>query len=272
MSGEMSPDPDKDEESDDESDDGVKIEGAYDPAAYADLDVGGDIKELFSYIERYAAQTQEIETRLKPFIPDYIPAVGDIDAMIKVGPPNADQPDYTDLGLGLVVLDEPCAAQSDPTVLDLQLRSISKTKTGKAVAVKAVRGGADGAKVVENWVQSISDIHRDKPPQSVSYSSQMPEIDTLMQEWPPEFEALLKSVQLPSAELNVNLEQYTSIISALCDIPVHKGNPKARIEALHLLFTLYSEFKTNEHFRTREDSDGADEELPPTAEAEVMVM
>ncbi len=33
---------------------------------------------------RYTPQTIELEHKLKPFIPDFIPAVGDIDAFIKV--------------------------------------------------------------------------------------------------------------------------------------------------------------------------------------------
>lgn len=33
---------------------------------------------------RYTPQAIELDHKLKPFIPDYIPAVGDIDAFIKV--------------------------------------------------------------------------------------------------------------------------------------------------------------------------------------------
>ena len=33
---------------------------------------------------RYTPQKVDLETKFKPFIPDYIPAVGDIDAFIKV--------------------------------------------------------------------------------------------------------------------------------------------------------------------------------------------
>ena len=43
------------------------------------------------------------------------------------------RPDGKPDNLGLNVLDEPCAKQSDPTVLDLQLRSISKQTNLKAV-------------------------------------------------------------------------------------------------------------------------------------------
>jgi len=33
---------------------------------------------------RYTPQTIELDHKLKPFIPDFIPAVGDIDAFLKV--------------------------------------------------------------------------------------------------------------------------------------------------------------------------------------------
>jgi intraflagellar transport protein 46 len=77
---------------------------------------------------RYTPQAIELEHKLKPFIPDFIPAVGDIDAFIKITRPDS-KPDE----IGLKVLDEPCAKQSDPTVLDLHLRSISKQTNLKAV-------------------------------------------------------------------------------------------------------------------------------------------
>lgn len=57
--------------------------GMYDPSEYDNLNVAPDIKELFQHIMRYTPQTIDLETRFKPFIPEYIPAVGDIDAFIK---------------------------------------------------------------------------------------------------------------------------------------------------------------------------------------------
>ena len=43
------------------------------------------------------------------------------------------RPDGAQDMIGLTVLDEPCARQSDPTVLDLQLRAISKQTTAKQI-------------------------------------------------------------------------------------------------------------------------------------------
>ena len=76
-------------------------EGMYDPAEYSNLQVSGEIKELFQYMGRYKPHAIELETKMRPFIPDYIPAVGDIDSFVKVPRPDgkADQ-------LGLAVVDE----------------------------------------------------------------------------------------------------------------------------------------------------------------------
>ncbi|XP_022236410.1 uncharacterized protein LOC106476969 isoform X3 [Limulus polyphemus] len=56
----------------------------YDSADYEHLRVSVEVKELFQSISRYNTQTIELDHKLKPFIPDFIPAVGDIDAFLKV--------------------------------------------------------------------------------------------------------------------------------------------------------------------------------------------
>jgi len=119
--------------------------------------VSADLKELFHHISRYTPQIVELDTKLKPFVPEYIPAIGDIDAFLKVCgcvgfhyailvrhvlPPSlphilltyqVSRPDNKTESLGLTVLDEPRAKQSDPTVLDLQLRALTKQPTVKPV-------------------------------------------------------------------------------------------------------------------------------------------
>ncbi|CAN0149043.1 unnamed protein product, partial [Phaeothamnion confervicola] len=74
----------------------VKLEGAYNPDDYANLNVGADIKDLFHYIQRYKPHEVDLETSLKCFVPDYIPAVGDMDAFVKVPRPDGKT---DDLGL-----------------------------------------------------------------------------------------------------------------------------------------------------------------------------
>ena len=86
------------------------------------------MQDLFQYIGRYKPHNIELDTKLKCFVPDYIPSVGEIDAFLKIPRPDGDNDN-----LGLKLLDEPAATQSDPTVLDLQMRA-----TAKKVAMCAI--------------------------------------------------------------------------------------------------------------------------------------
>ena len=58
----------------------------------------------------------------KPFIPDYIPAVGEVDAFLKMPKPDAKEED-----LGIIVLDEPALNQSDDGVLQMKYIQLKKT-------------------------------------------------------------------------------------------------------------------------------------------------
>ena len=167
---------------------------------------------------------------------DFIPAVGDIDAFIKIPRPDGHAED-----LGRKTMDEPSAQQSDPSVLDLQLRAVGKTTSKKELTVKKVKGDQEA---IEKWIRDISDLHRSKPPPTVVYNRPMPDIDLLMQEWPSEVESLLRGTGcLPNAELEANLNDYVDLICSMTDIPVYKN----RIQSLHVLFSLYLSFKQSPH-------------------------
>ena len=78
------------------------------------------------------------------------------------------------------MLDEPAAAQSDPSVVELQLRVVTKRSAVRAGRVKRVpRDGSIAT--IDKWIRDISDLHRTKPPPSVQYSKPMPDIDNLME-------------------------------------------------------------------------------------------
>ena len=237
-------DDDEEDEEDEEDDDDDDVaapppDGMYDPSEYEHLNVSQDVRELFTHIMRYTPQSVELETKFKPFIPEYIPAVGDIDAFLKVKRPGGEEE-----SLGLTVLDEPSAKQSDPSILDLQLRAVMKQSTQKTQVIKKIENGEKNSKAIDKWIKDISDLHRSKPPPTVHYSKTMPDLDQLMQEWPTELENMLKVVGLPHAGFDCDTHTYVDIICALLDIPVYKS----RIHSLHVLFSLYSVFKQSQHF------------------------
>lgn len=48
---------------------------------------------------------------------------------------------------------------------------------------------------------------------------------------------------LPSVDIALSLEDYVRVVCAILDIPVYEG---CMVESLHVLFTLYLEFKNNQ--------------------------
>ena len=130
------------------------------------------------------------------------------------------RPDDKAETLGLTVLDEPSAKQSDPNVLELHMRVVSKQSSSKARKIKKVVGHDVGS--MEKWIRDISDLHRSKPAPTVHYHKSMPDIDSLMQEWPADLEDLLKLTDIPLSDLSADLSTHVDIVCSLLDIPRYK--------------------------------------------------
>ena len=160
----------------------------YNPASFAGVALDADVLAM---ITSFVPSRVELFPALAPFFPDYLPAAGAIDACVR--PP---RPDGRECELGTRRLDEPAPLQSDPTVLDLQLRALSKTSGLEPVAVRALEHAEKNPKEILKWVASIAELRRSAPPPSVHYSRPMPEIEALMQEWPASFEQLLRQVRV----------------------------------------------------------------------------
>jgi intraflagellar transport protein 46 len=165
------------------------------------------------------------------------------------------RPDNKPDDLGLKFLDEPSSTQSDPTVLELQLRALSKKVQYGDVVVRSIEDAAKNPAAIDRWIQSISDLHRTKPPPQVFYKKPMPDIDALMDVWPSDFETALEKMSLPSPDLDMSLAEYAKLLCALLDIPTY-DNP---IESIHLMFSLFIEFRNNPHFQAQGGGHGGDQ-------------
>jgi intraflagellar transport protein 46 len=228
----------------------------YNPADWADVNSRAppDVRELFTLITRHNPAPVILEAKLRPFIPDFAPAVGDIDAFLKV-----DRPDAAKESLGLVELDEPSLAQSDPTVLDMRLRRDARKAGLDPIAVRSIENADKNPQRVLTWLQNVEAVHRDNPPVGVTYAKPMPTIETLMRVWPAQFEQALKTgggtaALLPPGDINLGVADFAKVACALLDVPVHEGRS---VESLHLLFSLYAEFKSNSQHFSNNDAAGA---------------
>ena len=82
----------------------------------------------------------------------------------------------------------------------------------------------------------------------VHYKRNMPDIDSLLDVWPEEFEQALKTLKLPSPDLDLTLLEYSKTLCAILDIPTYE-NP---VESLHQMFSLYMDFRNNPHLQARD--------------------
>ncbi|XP_050506004.1 intraflagellar transport protein 46 homolog isoform X1 [Diabrotica virgifera virgifera] len=261
---------DSDDSENDEKDN-MTIPGEYDPKMYENLEVNDEIKELFKYISMYVPQQVNPTYKFKPFIPEFIPAVGDIDAFLKIYPPETtidDEPCKEKFEhLGLTVLDEPASNQSDPAVLYLQLKAASGKagrKNDENVVVKKIENIEKSAKTIDKWIKDISDLHKSKSSVVVRYSEPMPDLDDLMQEWPEEMEADLKKHGFPNPD-NKSLQDYIKTVCDTFQIPL----AKKKVQSLYLLFCLYGAIKQTQLYKTT--SNGSDK-ITESKEADQLVL
>ena len=212
----------------------------YNPQDYAFLNskVSREVRDLFSHITAYTPATIECPAKLRPFIPEYIPCVGDIDTFCKVPRPD-ERPD----NLGLVVVDEPSCNQSNPAVIKIGLQ-YTVGKQDRETFVDSVEDAQHRPQVIDKWIADIKKLPKQLP--TVTYTKPMPPIEQLMQIWPQEFEEMLASdVAIPGPGIDLDIQQYVRVLCAILDIPTYTN----LVESLHVMFTLYLEFRANQHFQ-----------------------
>lgn len=206
-----------------------------------------ELAPIFNLVSQFQPPVLELSPHFKPFLPDLVPAIGSIDAFIKIPRPD----DEIDL-LGLKILDEPTIGCSDPQILKMQLREkygIVSAEEGDGY-IGCIANLGSNQKALDTFLESYEDINTNRPAPSMNYSHKMPELEDLMQLWPDELEKLFETLPLPSSEIDLSIEEFAKVICALLDIPV-KGN---LVESLHLLFSLYQHFRDNVHFNNSRGS------------------
>ncbi|CAM37904.2 conserved hypothetical protein [Leishmania braziliensis MHOM/BR/75/M2904] len=214
----------------------------YNPAKYSRINATAnrEMQDLFKQIMKYEPFTAELPAKLRPFVPDYIPAIGDLDPFLKVP-----RPDGIPDGLGLEMVDEPAIPQSNPAVVLLELNATNAHGVAANI-VDSLENAANRPEVIDRWISDIKKVHYKKALPTVNYQRPMPDIETLMQVWPQQFEEVLNSdVAFPPSNINLDLDQYVRTLCAILDIPTYSS----LIDSLHVMFTLYEEFRSNQHFQ-----------------------
>ncbi|KAK9827496.1 hypothetical protein WJX74_005719 [Apatococcus lobatus] len=199
----------------------------YNPADYIDLDVSERLRKLLPLITEFEPEEIELAAPLKPFIPDFVPARGGIDDFIKVP-----RPDGVDDELGISLLDEPSAQQSNPSIMHLKLQSSEPQGGGHVHEPESLPASSTTGRKLENWIIGMRQVQQGKRSAHVHYTKPMPAVDSLLEAWPA-----ASQPQLPPGHEELNLRSLVTLVCNLLDIPVY-DNP---VESLHLLFSAMLE-------------------------------
>ena len=177
-----------------------------------------EVKNLFQHITNYQPQTVDIITIFKPFIPEYIPAVGEVDAFLKIPKPNLEAE-----ALGLYQIDEPTLNQTKKSEMDYIIKEfyMGDTQLKNIDKVHSVEKAHKNPKEVQSWIQTVENMQAKKSAPSVIYSNKMPDMDTQLEAWDPDFEKALEEIPWPDPSSNIPIEQWVGFACAQQDIPIH---------------------------------------------------
>lgn len=101
--------------------------------------------------------------------------------------------------------------------MNLRLRALSKVAVtpDTNTTIKT----ANSLKDIDSWIKNIRNLHETTATVSASlpliHTQRLPDIETLMQEWDPDFENALNQLELPSSELDLSIEEYVNIICGM---------------------------------------------------------
>jgi len=210
------------------------------------LPVTDEIKELFTYIDAYQPIDLEIDTPLHCFMPPYVCSVGSPDPMVKIP-----RPDGVDDGVGTVILDEAIPSkQSNPAVLELQLRNSNTTTRGSSNVVRSISKPSQHTNEIKQWIQSVEEIHADdhttankQPKAEVRNRNKMPNVQELLQAWPKDINEELRNgtLEIPNADIDLNVQEYAKCMCMLLGIPVYDNG--SLIDSVHVMLNLYVEMQ-----------------------------
>lgn len=215
------------------------------PEKWENLSLNPEIKELFPYILKYTPQNIETAYHLQPFIPEYVPAVGDVDAFLKVSEPPLLKPQRSKEveehlhKLGLYFLDEPSGNQSEPSLLNMKLRSAltgSSSKNSRSASAHLVPF-AKSSKDIDKWINEVEQVHMS---QSVYDAQPRKDIENMLIEWPRLYAEATGATQEAYQQCLTEQQSLVEYVRVLCQQFVIEGPLETQADYLLSVQTLFA--------------------------------
>ncbi|XP_061396575.1 intraflagellar transport protein 46 homolog [Musca vetustissima] len=214
------------------------------PDKWEALQVPQEVKDLFPYILKYIPQHIETAYHLQPFIPDFVPAVGDVDAFIRVTEPPMLSPQRGReveehlQKLGLYFLDEPSGSQSEPSLLNMKLRSAltgsgSHARSSSATMVPVAKSNKD----IDKWINEVEQVHMT---QSVYDVQPRKDIENIIIDWPRSYASVAGTVQQAYQQCAAGQQTVIDYVRVLCQQFELQGPLETQADYLLSVQTLFA--------------------------------
>ncbi|PHJ23267.1 intraflagellar transport protein 46 [Cystoisospora suis] len=210
-------------------------------------------RKLASYVRKYRASFKRLPLLLKPLPRQFFPAIGEVDALLKIPPPDGSW-DPT----GLEFVDEPALEQSDSAALWLELAAIRPCKP----ADKSDGGppcieeqGKERNFRIDKWIETVRRLKSQHHGSDVWHFLDSLDFDTLMRPWPEEIAKMMEPnpQKLALEETSLGLADILKIGCALLRIPRTGHHLNA---SLHALLMLYLELSGSNGLCSRDRESG----------------
>lgn len=145
---------------------------------FMELNIDQEYKGLVTIMKKFDVDKNilSLDTKMKPFIPNFLPSIGEVDAFLKIN-----RPDNKIEELGLDTVDEPTINGIDPSVFSLELSYKMKVKVPENFIIKSIENADKNTKQISNWIENLESLHKETSNNFVNYSKKMPELEELMQ-------------------------------------------------------------------------------------------
>ncbi|XP_055838609.1 intraflagellar transport protein 46 homolog [Episyrphus balteatus] len=219
------------------------------PSSWDNLSLPQEIKEIFPYIAKYTPQLIETEYHLQPFVPEYVPAVGDVDAFLRVSFPaimdiRREQDIQEHLQkMGLHFLDEPSGQQSEPSLLSIKLGSVL-TGSARSHSASKVPIAKSIIKDVDKWITEVEHIHLGQSGHNVQPEK---DIETMMIDWPQSYATLQNELNRAYNDDNLSLVEYIRVLCEKLEIDCGGPGELTQAQCIQKVYTLFSMYLAANH-------------------------
>lgn len=220
-----------------------ELELSIKPEYWENLAVNQELKDLFPHILKYTPQSIDTPYRLQPFIPDFVPSVGDVDAFLKVTIPPLSKPqrqqeiDEYLHKMGIYLLDEPSGEQSEPSLLNMKLRSVLTGSGSNARSASAsLIPTAKSPKEIDKWINEVEKLHMT---QTVNDIQPRKEIEPLLINWPRSYADASEAVQQAYQQC-LEDEDIARYVRTLCQQFEVEGPVETQVHYIMNVQTLFA--------------------------------